>query len=51
MLVSDNIIYRPSLFNPRKPMNKNLNSIKKSKRRTLLLPRRKKMVPVDTVIK
>ena len=37
-------------FNPSKPSNKNLTSINKSKRRNIILPRRKKTVAVDTVI-
>ena len=50
MFVSDDIISCPMFFNPRKPTNKNLTSINKSKRRKLILPRRKKMVPFDTTI-
>ena len=51
MFVSADIISCPSFFNPRKPRNKNLTSRNKSKRRKLLLTRRKKTGPVDTVIK
>ena len=50
MFVSDDIIYRPRFFNPRKPSNNILTSRKNSKRRKLLIPRIKKKVPVDTVI-
>ena len=50
MFVSDDIISCPRFFNPRKPRNKNFTSIKKSKRRKILLPRIKKMGPVDTAI-
>ena len=50
MLVSDDIIYRPRYLNSRKPSNKNLTSRNKSERRKLLLPSRKKTVPVDTLI-
>ena len=42
MFVSDDIISSPIFLNPRKP--------KKSRRRKLLLPRRKNTGPVDTVI-
>ena len=50
MFVSYDIIFWPRFFNPSKPRNRKLNSIKKSKRRDLILPRRKKTGPVDIVI-
>ena len=50
MFVSDDIIYRPIFFNPRKPSNKNLNSINNSKSKNILLPRRNDTGTVDTVI-
>ena len=50
MFVLDDIISRPRFFNPRKPRNKKSTSRKKSKRREIILPRRKKTGPVDTVI-
>ena len=42
--------FSPRVFNPRKPRNKNLTSRKKSKRRNIILPSRKNMGSVDTVI-
>ena len=50
MFVSDDIIYCPRLFNPRKPRNKKSTSRNKSKRCKLILPRRNKTFPFDTVI-
>ena len=50
MFVSDDIIYCPRFFNPRKPRNKNLSSRNKSNRRNILVPSKKKAGPIDTVI-
>ena len=50
MFFSYYIISYTRFFHPGKPRNKKLASRNKSKRRNILPLRRKKMVPVDTVI-
>ena len=50
MFVSDDIISHSRFFNPKKPRNKKYTSRNKSNRRKLLLPKRKNMGPVDTLI-
>ena len=50
MFVSYDIVYPLRFLYPRKPRNKDSNSINKSKGKKLLLPRINKTVPVDTVI-